>query len=136
MNQNTEEKDLDFTQEIRKQMVAAITSSGDYQKLTNDYDKGEFLLKILGDMDRVSLGKLKIKSDNDNIDKLVQHKEMAASILAELNPNTLAITGAKNNNKRSFDDTDGSRDYVEGEMTVGVSTTTFTEFTTGEKEEV
>ena len=124
----TDDQDIDYTQSIRKQIVSAITSDGDYTKLANDDDRVKILLTTLKDMDQAALGRLRIKSDNDNVDKLIQSKAMVTDILAQFNPNQVSIDGSVNRNKRSFDEEDGNRDYVEGEMSVGISQRTFNEF--------
>lgn len=133
MSSNTEEKDLEYTQDIRKQIVTAITLSGDYNKLVNDEDKIDVLLRTLKDIDNVTLNKMKIKSDNDNADKLLQSKSLVAELLSKFDTNTAKYDSAKNNNKRSLDDSDGTRTYVDGELSVGVSDTNYEEFSKNNK---
>lgn len=125
--------DIDYTQGIRKQIVSAITKDGDFDKLSKNEDQLKLLLTTLKDIDSAALGRLRIQSDNDNVDKLVQGKAMVAEILSQFNPSQAIIENAKNPNKKSFDETDGTRDYVEGEMSVGISNRTFNEFVSENK---
>lgn len=114
------QEELNYTKAIRKQVVGAITNYG-LDKVVTDPEMTENLLKTLKDMDTATLTQMRINSDKDNADKVVTAKLEVAKILSELNPNDIKIEQAKNSNKRSLDDLDGARDYVNEETAVGVA---------------
>ena len=114
------QEELNYTKAIRKQVVGAITNYG-LNKVVTDPEMTENLLKTLKDMDTATLTQMRINSDKDNADKVVTAKLEVAKILSELNPNDIKIEQAKNSNKRSLDDLDGARDYVNEETAVGVA---------------
>lgn len=114
------QEELNYTKTIRKQVVGAITNYG-LDKVVTDHEMTENLLKTLKDMDTATLTQMRINSDKDNADKVVTAKLEVAKILSELNPNDIKIEQAKNSNKRSLDDLDGARDYVNEETAVGVA---------------
>lgn len=114
------QEELNYTKTIRKQVVGAITNYG-LDKVVTDPEMTENLLKTLKDMDTATLTQMRINSDKDNADKVVTAKLEVAKILSELNPNDIKIEQAKNSNKRSLDDLDGARDYVNEETAVGVA---------------
>lgn len=114
------QEELNYTKTIRKQVVGAITNYG-LDKVVTDPEMTENLLKTLKDMDTATLTQMRINSDKDNADKVVTAKLEVAKILSELNPNDIKIEQAKNSNKRSLDDLDGVRDYVNEETAVGVA---------------
>ena len=114
------QEELNYTKAIRKQVVGAIANYG-LDKVVTDPEMTENLLKTLKDMDTATLTQMRINSDKDNADKVVTAKLEVAKILSELNPNDIKIEQAKNSNKRSLDDLDGARDYVNEETAVGVA---------------
>ena len=114
------QEELNYTKAIRKQVVGAITNYG-LDKVVTDPEMTENLLKTLKDMDTATLTQMRINSDKDNADKGATAKLEVAKILSELNPNDIKIEQAKNSNKRSLDDLDGARDYVNEETAVGVA---------------
>lgn len=115
--------DLDFVRKIRTQFIEAITNQKEGMKdVISDKLLSRNLLTALKDMDSAALTKLRIQAESDNADKDSKNQALIAGILARIVPSDFEIKqGAKNNNKKTLDDSDGTRDYVPGEMDIGVA---------------
>lgn len=120
------EEDIQFTQSLRRTFINTLTGTLKLEDIAKDPESANVLAKFLKDMDAVSLAKLRIKSDGDNVDKLVSQKALVAEVLGTINPDflrTVANTdpNIKNLNKISLDDSDGPVELVLGETDVGVA---------------
>lgn len=122
--QGSEDKDLDYTRDIRKRLADSLTRKG----MPSDIKEQSILLQTLDGIDRAALGKLRIKSDEG-----VSSAQMAAaSILATLfnDPRTKGI--GKNNDLigdiPTFDVTIEPPLLIEGELDTSPPIQTFESF--------
>ena len=76
-NENIEDADLAYTQGMRRQLIGKMTENG---KMPEDTKDRSILLQALDGMDRQSLTKIKIKSDEG----MNSTKALAAETLANL----------------------------------------------------
>ena len=111
--------DLRYTQVIRKQLVTAITSNATMEEIVADEDSSSFLLAVLKDMDTQSLSLKKMKKDDEHLDKIINQKAIVSDILSTLAPQDARYRDSSNSNKRSLDESDGTREYVKDELMVG-----------------
>lgn len=79
-NENTEDLDLEFTRAKRKEIVEALTPKG---KVPTDLKEISTILNALDGMDRASLSKKKIKSDEGIGDKNLQAVEVLSRIFTD-----------------------------------------------------
>ena len=122
------DEELQYASQVRKQVIGAITNIG-LDRVVIDSEMTANLLKALKDIDSVALTQMRIKAESENNDKANSAKITAAEILATLNPNDAKNMYSVNHAKRSFDDSDGGRDYVQDEVFVGVSSQTVDDLT-------
>jgi hypothetical protein len=73
---DTEDSDLAYTRKKRIELVDGMTAKG----MPSDVKEASIMLQALADMDRVSLGKKKIKSDEG----ISNVKALAAETIAQL----------------------------------------------------
>lgn len=87
-HQSAEDRDLDYTQSMRKRVVGSLLKDGD--AIPSDPKDKVIMLQALADMDRVSLGKKRISADKDN----AASQAAAAAVIAQmLRDPRAAITG-------------------------------------------
>lgn len=117
--------DMQFVRDVRKQIVNELMKKG----VPQDPKDQSTVLTALTDMDRSAIARLRIKSDDNNMDKMAA----AALVVADL----LRKTKPKEFQTQDFDEAREvpmlpssipSGSYNEGLMQQGTNNTTFDEF--------
>lgn len=88
---NIEELDLLYTRSKRRELIDALTAGG---KMPTDIKEQSIMLQALDGMDRSSLGKLKIKSDEGISNTQAAAANMLATLFNDSRLKTLGNDGA------------------------------------------
>lgn len=112
IDKDTSDEDLLFVREKRKNLINSLTSKG----MPEDFKQQSILLTALADMDRVSLGKKKIKIDKDVGDMQKQAIELIATLYKNPHIKTINADHVEQHISCVLDDNNPIPESVPGEM--------------------
>ena len=128
---DNDDRDLDFVRNIRMGLIDQLYKPG--EAMTPE--SVNQLAGLLNDMDRVSLGKKRIKTDAGIANAQALAAAMVLEIVSRPDIKTLGIDPHKvREDVPKIPDLDVPVRLIPGEMDVGVSTLDYAKFTSGLKE--
>ena len=117
--------DMQFVRDVRKQLIGDLIKEG----VPKDIKEQSVLLTALTDMDRSAIARLRIKSDDNNTDKMASAALVVAEVLRKTKPREFqAIEIDDNREIPMLPASIPSGTYNEGLMQQGTNNTTFDEF--------
>ena len=117
--------DMQFVRDVRKQLIGDLMKDG----VPKDIKEQSVLLTALTDMDRSAIARLRIKSDDNNTDKMASAALVVAEVLRKTKPREFqAIEIDDNREIPMLPASIPSGTYNEGLMQQGTNNTTFDEF--------
>ena len=117
--------DMQFVRDVRKQLIGDLIKEG----VPKDIKEQSVLLTALTDMDRSAIARLRIKSDDNNTDKMASAALVVAEVLRKTKPREFqAIEIDDNREIPMLPASVPSGTYNEGLMQQGTNNTTFDEF--------
>lgn len=117
--------DMQFVRDVRKQLIGGLMKEG----VPKDIKEQSVLLTALTDMDRSAIARLRIKSDDNNTDKMASAALVVAEVLRKTKPREFqAIEIDDNREIPMLPASIPSGTYNEGLMQQGTNNTTFDEF--------
>ena len=116
--------DLEFTRSKRKEIVGKLTSQG----IPGDTDELRLLAGVLTDMDRASLGKMKIKSEDSNNSDNINAQAAIAAMLVKMDPAKIIQAGKSERQIPTLPASVPSPDIIPGETTVGTQSGSYEAF--------
>lgn len=123
MSEECNETLLDYTQTLRKRLIEKfllIFFPENGENKNYDIKEVKAFAELLRDMDVQELAKLRLALDkNTSKDKEAVY-DLVIGILNQLSPNQLRSNTPIIVNKTGLDEDDGVRDYIPGEMDIGV----------------
>lgn len=122
---NNEMEDLEYTRKIRKNVVTELTSKG---IPVGDTDHLRILATILTDMDRASLGKMKIKSEDSNSKNNIDAQSAIATMLAQVDPSRIKLAGKSDRQTPVLGNDIPSPIINPGETAIGTQSSSYDEF--------
>lgn len=124
-----EEEDLRFTRHIRKQLISSMMENGKPPTETKDR---VVLLAALNDMDRVTIGLKKIKTDEGLGNKQLAAAAMLAEVLNDSRIKQIGKVDVVEGVTRTlptFDESCVATDVKPGELDIAPQSETYTAFT-------
>ncbi len=125
-NYSTELEDLEFTRSIRKRAVGMIV--GEKIPVT-DSEQMKILTTLLTDLDRASIGRMKIKSDDKGNNAVANSQALIAEFLTKVVPQNIkhANSGLTRSAPTLGSDIPDPL-LVPGETAIGTTNSTYDEF--------
>lgn len=116
--------DLEYTKAVRKRIVGKLTE----KDIPSDPDELRILLTTLTDLDRSSLGKMKVKSDDKNTSDSINSQAAIAKLLMQMEPSKIASRG-RSDRQIPILGADVERPVlIEGEIAIGTQNGCYEEF--------
>ena len=116
--------DLEFTRSVRKRIVSTLTE----KDIPKDPDELRLLLTTLTDLDRSSLGRMKIKSDDKNTSDSINAQAAIATLLMKVDPTRVASIGRTERSIPTLGNDVSPPDLIDGETSIGTQTGTYEDF--------
>jgi len=117
--------DMQFVRDVRKQLIGDLMKDG----VPKDIKEQSVLLTALTDMDRSAIARLRIKSDDNNTDKMASAALVVAEVLRKTKPREFQVIEIDDSREiPMLPASIPSGTYNEGLMQQGTNNTTFDEF--------
>lgn len=116
--------DLEFTRSKRKEIVTALTKKG----IPEDPEQVRLLTGVLTDLDRASLGKMKIKSDDNNNSDNINAQGAIAAMLMKMDPSAIIARGRTDRQIPTLPNFVPKPDIIPGETLIGTQTGSYEGF--------
>jgi hypothetical protein len=120
-DQNPEEDLLAYTQSVRKEAIELHFKKDGHVNI-KDNDDVHALATLLRDMDTQEINKAKLKVDKEANTNKEATLQLVNAMINSISFDTFKTNNPINRTDISLPDDIGDREYVEGEMSVGVST--------------
>lgn len=116
--------DMQFVRDVRKQLVGHLMKEG----VPKDIKEQAVLLTALTDMDRSAIARLRIKSEDNNTDKMASAALVVADLLRKTKPKEFEVHDVDGREIPMLPSSVPAGVHNDGLMQQGTHNTTFDEF--------